>query len=45
MIDYIIPLVGSFLTEELVQYSICPILALSFISIVPDLIRRVIEWR
>lgn len=45
MIDYIIPLLGEFLNPDLMEISLYPIFALSFISILPDMFRRIIEWR
>lgn len=43
--DYMIPLVGSYLTHDMFELAIMPVFALGFISLIPDFIRRFIEWR
>lgn len=45
MIEYVIPLLAEFLSPELLRISLYPVFGLAFISIIPDFIRRIIEWR
>lgn len=45
MINFIIPLVGSLLTQDYVDWFLLPVFGLAFLSMIPDFIRRFIEWR
>lgn len=45
MLEYLIPLLGSYVGSGLMGFAIYPLFALGILSAVPDIIRRFIEWR
>lgn len=45
MIDYIIPLIGSYFSSGIASYFLWPVLALAFVSFVPALVNAIFTWR
>lgn len=45
IIEYIIPLLASFLTVDFMSYWFFPLLALAFLATVPAIIRKFTQWR